>query len=201
MFRYLTCLLALLPTLCLCNDPFLDKSSFQTLLSQEEIRQGIRQVAREIDRDFQGEEITVLAVLKGAMFVAVDLTRELDSPCTVECIKASSYGMGGTKRGELSITGLEKINLEGKNVLVVEDIFDTGATLSSIMGKLKELRPKTLRSFVLLMKDVEHLTNYRPDYCLFHIDDHFVIGYGLDYKEYWRNLSDILYVPNDPVVD
>lgn len=194
MLRYLICLIALLPLSCRsqeCKDPMLEKdafSSFKTLISKEEIQQKIQKAAKQIDQDLNGEEVTILVVLKGAMFFAADLIREIDSFSTVECIRASSYGMGGAKRGALTIQGLEKVDLAEKNVLVVEDIFDTGVTLSTIMNKLKECQPKTLRSVVLLMKNIEHLTDYRPDYCLFDIEDHFVIGYGLDYKECWRNL-------------
>jgi hypoxanthine phosphoribosyltransferase len=182
---------ALCAPLASTTDPLLSqeaKQSFRQLISQDEIQTAIQNMAARIDADLNGEEVLLLVVLKGGMIFASDLVRQLESPCTMECIRAKSYGMGGDQRGELTITGLEGLSLEGKNVLVVEDIFDTGVTLSTIMEHLKTFAPKTLRSVTLLMRRVEHLTDYRPDYCLFEIEDHFVIGYGFDYKERWRNL-------------
>ena len=178
-------------------DPLLSqeaKQSFRQLISQDEIQTAIQSAAARIDADLQGEEVLLLVVLKGAMIFASDLVRQLQSPCSMEFIRARSYGMRGDQRGNLTVAGVEELNIEGKNVLVVEDIFDTGVTLSTVMEQLKALRPKTLRSVSLLVKKVEHLTDYRPDYSLFEIEDHFVIGYGLDYKELWRNLPAV-YMP------
>ena len=167
------------------------RESFRLLISKEAIGEKLQDAARRIDADFAGEEIAILVVLKGAMFIASDLVSRLESPCTVDCIRAMSYGARGDTRGDLEISGLSQIDIQGKNVLVVEDIFDSGATLSAVVAELEKLGPKTVRSVVLLTKRVEHATDYRPNYSLFEIEDHFVIGYGLDYKERWRNLPGI----------
>ena len=170
------------------------KKMFRQLIPQDEINAAIKKAAAQIDADFKGEELLLLIVLKGALVFASDLSRCLESPCTMECISAKSYGLRGDLRGDLTVSGLEGLDLEGKNILVVEDIFDTGVTLSTIVDQLKSHRPKRVRSVALLIKKVPHLTDYRPDYCLFEIEDQFVIGYGLDYKELWRNLPAI-YMP------
>lgn len=175
-------------------DPLLDpaaRSSFHLLISREQIQEGLKKIAKNIDQDLNGEEVTVIVTLKGALFAAVDLMSCLQSPCVVECVRAGSYGMQGSERGHLTTSGIDALDIQGKNVLIVEDIFDSGVTLSALAAQLEKLGPKTLRSFALLVKNVPHLTEYRPDYSLFDIGDDFVIGYGLDYKERWRHLPGI----------
>jgi len=167
------------------------RQSFRELISKDQIETAVQAIALQIDADLQGEEVILLVVLKGAMVFASDLSRCLQSPCRIECIRAKSYGMNGNRRSELTISGLEEIDLAGKNVLIVEDIFDSGVTLSTIMNEVQKMNPKKNRSVTLLIKNVKHLTDYRPDYSLFEIEDHFVIGYGLDYKEKWRHLPAI----------
>jgi hypoxanthine phosphoribosyltransferase len=178
-------------------DPLIDKASsasFEKLISREEIEAKLEEVAKKIDRDTNGEEITLITVLKGGLLLTADLMRKVSAPCTLQYIQASSYGAHGKSRQELTITGLEKLDVAGKNVLIVDDIFDSGATLSAIIEQIQNLKPKTLRSIVLLLKNTKHVTALRPDYVLFEIENRFVVGYGLDYKEYWRGLSDIFVI-------
>src|SRR5579862_8932717 len=162
--------------------------NFQLLISPDQIKNKIADVARRIDADYQGEELTIVMVMKGALCIAADLIRELKTPCSIEYVSASSYGQRGEKRGELKIFGLEELDLKSKHVLLVDDIFDSGETVSQIMAKMKKKNPKTLKSLVLLVKNVERDVTYIPDYVLFKIENLFVIGYGLDYKEYYRGL-------------
>lgn len=169
----------------------------ELLISQEEIQQKLSEVAAKIEEDFKGEEIILLMVMKGAVCVTADLIRHLNLPCTLEYMKASSYGQKGTKRGELTFTGLDRLDLKGKNVLVVDDIFDSGHTMKGIVDKVQEMQPKTLKTFVAVSKKVERDISYRPDYILFEIENRFVIGYGLDYKEYFRGLPGIYAFIND----
>lgn len=158
-------------------------------------------MAIELNREYQGKKLTVLAVMKGGIFLASDLMRHLTMPFTLECIKASSYGQNGTNRGELTITGLDKIDLTGKDVLVIDDIFDSGHTMSGIVSKLAARNPNSVKTIVLVMKDVARSVNYRPDYTLFTIPNRFVVGYGLDYKEYFRGLPGVYAFKNDiPIV-
>lgn len=175
-------------------DPLLNKkcvASFEKFLSKEEINQKMDLAAQQLDCDFQGEEITLIMIMKGAICVGADLMRHLHSSCVLEYIQTSSYGANGMQRGELKLIGLERLHLEGKNVLVVDDVFDSGVTLSTIVEKIKEHHPKTVRSLVLLSKNIPHKVNYKPDYVLFDIEDRFVVGYGMDYKEHYRELPDI----------
>ena len=166
--------------------------NIELLISQEEIKNKIADVARVIDGHYQSEKLVIVMVMKGALCIAADLIRELKTPCTIEYIRASSYGQnGGMKRGELTIQGLEALDLSSKNVLLVDDIFDSGETVSQIVAKIKEKNPKSLKSLVLLKKQVERDVAYTPDYVLFNIENLFVIGYGLDYNEYYRGLPGV----------
>ncbi len=171
------------------NTNFMDNT--ELLISQDEIKQKIAEVARILDEEYQGEELTIVLVMKGALCVAADLIRELKTPCVVEYISASSYGQRGIKRGELEILGMEDLDLSAKNVLLVDDIFDSGQTISKIFAGVKGKKPKTLKSLVLLAKNVKRNVAYVPDYILFNIENEFVIGYGLDYKELYRGLPGI----------
>ncbi len=170
---------------CLAN-PMLEE-----LISPKQIEEKIVAVASELNALYGSEELTLILVMKGSICVGSDLMRALKMPVNLVCITASSYGMNGTKRGELVIKGMDGLELEGKNVLVVDDIFDTGHTMQSIIQKLSLLHPKSLKSLVLLLKDIPRSIAFRPDYALFPIDDLFVVGYGLDYKELYRNLPGV----------
>lgn len=172
--------------------------NIELLISQDKIKSKIAQVAQVLDAEYNGEEITIVMVMKGAICIAADLIRELKSPCTIEYVKASSYGHRGAQRGELKITGLETLDLTSKNVLLVDDIFDSGETLTGILAKLQEKNPKSLKSLVLLAKNVQRDVSYYPDYTLFEIENQFVIGYGLDYKEHYRGLPGIYLFTSAP---
>lgn len=172
-------------------------SNVELLISQDEIKSKIAQVAQVLDAYYQGEEVTIVLVMKGAICIAADLIRELKGPSTLEYVTASSYGQRGTKRGDLKIIGLDSLDLHAKHVLLVDDIFDSGETLTRILAKLQEMNPKTLKSLVLLAKKVPRDISYYPDYALFEIENQFVIGYGLDYKEQYRGLPGIFLLKSD----
>jgi hypoxanthine phosphoribosyltransferase len=163
------------------------------LITSEEISQKVKQVAAQIDQDYAGEEVTIVMIMKGAICITADLMRHLQTPTTLEYIKASSYGGNGSVRGELTVLGLERLCLDSKHVLVIDDILDSGITMDTVVRKLKEKNPKSIKTLVLLSKNVPHAVPTRPDYVLFDIDDHFVVGYGLDYKELYRGLPGIHY--------
>lgn len=169
------------------------------LISPEEIAEKIQETAVQIDREYQDKEITFVLVMKGSICVASDLIRSLNTPFTLECIRASSYGQNGTTPGELYLEGFDRLNLEGKDVIVIDDIFDTGRTMDGILKKLQTKNPRSLKSLVLLLKDVPHKVSILPDYSLFTISDLFVIGYGLDYKEFYRGLPGVYaFINNTP---
>ncbi len=191
-------ILLLLPLLTFL--PFTVQSNMENiepLISQSEIQQKIVEFARIIDDAYQGENLTIVMVMKGALCITADLIRSLKTPCTIEYVTASSYGHKGTQRGELSVQGLEDLDLTEKNVLLVDDIYDSGETLSKIYAALKVKKPKTLKSLVLLAKNVERDAVYRPEYVLFNIENQFVIGYGLDYKEFYRGLPGVYILNNE----
>lgn len=169
----------------------------ELLISSEEISHKIAEVAATINEEYRGEELAIIMVMKGAICVSVDLMRHLEIPFTVDYIKASSYGQQGTQRGELVLKGIEKIDLKDKHVLVVDDIFDSGHTMSTIVNSLQKKQMKSLKTLVLLLKNVPREISYLPDYILFHIENRFVIGYGLDYKEFYRGLPGIYAFVND----
>lgn len=178
----------------LAQDPLLDRASldaFDEIISKEEIAYRIQELAEEIDNEYQGEDITLVMLMKGAICVASDLMRALKTPTTLECIQASSYGANGKQRGELTIHGLERVNVEGRHVLVVDDIYESGATLEGVIEKITECNPKSVSSCILLVKTVPRQVSTYPDFVGFEIEDRFVVGYGLDYKEYWRDLPSI----------
>ncbi len=184
----------LLLTPLFASDPLLDRnahSSFNKLISEEEIDTRMHEVAASIDEAFQEKEIAIIMLMKGAICVTSDLMRALHTPTTLDFIQTSSYGANGTTRGELTILGLDKLDLDGKNVLVIDDIYDSGATLEKVVQKIAEKNPGSIHSFVFLKKNIPHQVDYQPDFVGFEIEDLFVVGYGMDYKEYWRDLPAI----------
>ncbi len=166
-------------------------TNLQILISQQQIQEKIEQIAQQLDRDYAGKELTIVMVMKGAICLAADLIRKIHIPSEIEYIQASSYGQRGVERGELALLRLEELHIHQKHVLIVDDIFDSGQTLSQIVFLLQSKDPKSLKSLVLLNKKIPRQVSYHPDYVLFDIDNHFVIGYGLDYKERYRGLDGV----------
>ncbi|MGB7128373.1 MAG: hypoxanthine phosphoribosyltransferase [Candidatus Rhabdochlamydia sp.] len=160
------------------------------LISMDEIQDKIAKVVVQLETDYKGQEIVIVMIMKGAICLVADLIRAISLPCVVESIQASSYGAHGKTRGNLQIKGIESLDLFSKNVLLVDDIFDSGNTLFQVHQALAEKKPKSLKSLVLLSKNVSDL-ECQPDYILFSIENRFVVGYGLDYKEYYRGLKGI----------
>lgn len=162
------------------------------LIEKETIAEKVKEVALQIQQDYRGKDLVVVMVLKGAICLVADLIRELNLPLDVETVQCSSYGARGTQRGELKVMGLERLNIHNRDVLVVDDIFDTGHTMVTLLNAMKELHPRSLKSCVLLNKnDVHKVTDYIPEYVLFDIPNRFVVGYGLDFKEQYRGLSGV----------
>ena len=161
------------------------------LISQEEIRSRLLDLSAELNHDYNGKEVLMLMVMKGAFCFAADLMRLLTFPVTIEYVSASSYGHRGKEKGELTVKGLTEISLAGKNVLIVDDIFDTGHTLHYVVSEVEKKHPRTLKTVVLLLKEHPRALAYTPDYFLFTIGDCFVVGYGMDFKEHHRQLPAI----------
>jgi len=166
-------------------------SYLKPLLSAEQITQKIIETCQAIEADYAGKELVILMIMKGSICLVADLIRHLYIPTCIEFIQTKSYGKKGTQSGELLIVGGENLDLCNKDVLVVDDIFDSGKTLQGVLQKIQEMRPKSLKSLVLLLKRVPRNSNFRPDYVMFEIENQFVVGYGLDYKEHFRGLPGI----------
>lgn len=165
--------------------------SMDLLISQEEIAEKITEVGERINQDYADKKLTVLMVMKGAICVTSDLIREIKIPCQLDYVKASSYGSNGMTAGELTIEGIDHLDIEGRDVLVVDDIYETGNTIVGVVDQLWTRKPNSIKTLLLLVKNVPRKTEYRPDYVLFEIENRFVIGYGLDYKELYRGLPGI----------
>lgn len=158
----------------------------QILVTADEIRRSIDRLAAEIRQREEGRPLTVIAVMTGSIIFLADLVRKLDMPLRVGVIQARSYL--GTSRGSLSVNGDMLPEIAGRDVLVVDDIFDTGHTLVEVLSLLGELGPRSVRTAVLVLKQGKQLVPLRPDYVGFEIPDVFVVGYGLDYNDAYRNL-------------
>jgi hypoxanthine phosphoribosyltransferase len=158
----------------------------KVLVTAEQIQQSIDRLAAEINRREEGRPLTVIAVMTGSIIFLADLIRKLNMPLRVGVIQARSYF--GTERGSLAINSDMLPEVAGRDVLVLDDIFDTGHTLLEVLGLLDDLKPRSIRTAVLVLKQGKQLVTLRPDYVGFEIPDVFVVGYGLDYNDAYRNL-------------
>ncbi len=158
------------------------------LLSKQELEAGVRAMAREINACYETRPLTILGVLTGSIVLLADLIRLLEMPLRVGVVQASSY-RGGTTRGHLKINADLMPDIENRSVLLVDDIFDTGHTLREVMALMRQFGPTSVRSAVLLRKRGRQEVDIEPDFVAFDIPDEFVVGYGLDYRDAYRNLS------------
>lgn len=158
------------------------------LFTEEQIRNRVRELGEQITRDYQGREIFGICLLKGSLVFTSDLIRHLKLPVTVDIMRASSYGNKTTSLGSVKILQDLDEDISGKDVLVIEDIVDTGRTLSKTLALLKMRQPNSLKICSLLDKPSRRVTPILIDYVGFTIEDLFVVGYGLDFAEYHRNL-------------
>ena len=159
------------------------------LISTDQIRTRVTELAQQIAGDYPvGEELHLVAVLKGAFVFLGDLIRAIDRPLSIDFMAVSSYGKGTTSSGEVRVLKDVDSRLEGRNVIIVEDIVDTGLTLAYLQEILHARGPKTLKTACLLSKPSRRQVDVKVDYVGFTIEDRFVVGYGLDYAEQYRNL-------------
>ncbi len=165
--------------------------ALRPLLSEERIRKRVLEMGAQIDADYPDGKLFLICILKGACYFLADLSRAIKRDAQVDFMGISSYGRGKTSSGEVKVTKDLDISLEGADVLIVEDIIDSGVTLHYLTGLLKQRKPKSIRIAALLDKPERRLRPVDVAYVGFRIPDEFVVGYGLDYAERYRNLRDI----------
>lgn len=168
---------------------------FEILYSREQIATRVAEMGAQITRDLNGEKLVMVGVLKGAAPFLADLSRHIDVDATFDFVATSSYGHGRQSSGAVKMIKDLDMPIEGKNVLVVEDILDTGLTLTYLRNLFLQQKPKSLKIATLLDKPSRRLEKIEADYVGFSIPNLFVIGYGMDYAEHYRNLPDIRLMP------
>ena len=170
------------------NQEALNKALGETVLRAGQIQTRVTELARELTRDYAGKDLVLLCVLRGAVIFLADLARQIDLPLEIDFITLSSYGDGATSSGKVrQIQGLAT-SITGRDVLIVEDIVDTGQTLAHLLRTLQRRKPASLRACTLLDKGRVADSALASVYCGFRIPQHFVVGYGLDYAQKYRNL-------------
>jgi hypoxanthine phosphoribosyltransferase len=167
----------------------LNQSNIDILLSKEAISKRVAELGKQIAADYKGEDVTCVCILKGSVIFYADLVRAIDLPVEFDFIRASSYGNELSSSGDVKITKDLSGSIQGKHVLVIEDIVDTGITLSFLLDLFKSRNPKSIKLCALLHKPANKVKDVKIDYLGFTIENHFVVGYGLDAAEKYRNLD------------
>ena len=165
-----------------------DNDIQEVLFSEEQLKNRVREIAQQITADYQGKEIMLISVLRGSFVFMADLCRAIDLPCTVDFMAVSSYGKGTKSSGQVQITKDLSEDISDRHIIVVEDILDSGNTLSYLLKLLQARHPASIRLCTLLDKPERRTKPVEVHYSGFTIPDAFVVGYGLDYAEKYRNL-------------
>ena len=173
----------------------MDKTSKEILFSKETIQKRVCELASQISKDYDGRELILIGVLRGAFIFMADLIREITIPCKVDFARLASYVVGSESSGKVVMTKDIETSIKDRDILIVEDILDTGLTMQYFVEWLKERNPKSLKVCVFLDKRKRRKVSLEADYVGFTIDDGFVVGYGLDFNEMYRFSPDI-YVIN-----
>ena len=160
----------------------------QILVTEEELNKIAHRLAAQITKDYEGKKLLLIGVLKGSIYFFTDLSRYIDLPCNIDFIQASSYGSGTVSSGNIKIKKELDESIEGRDVIVIEDIIDSGNTLSRLVPYLQKMGPASLKICTLLDKPDRREADVKVDYNGFDIPDKFVVGYGLDYDQKYRNL-------------
>ena len=160
----------------------------KVLLSQQEIAEKVCEIGKQITKDYEGKNLLMVSVLKGSVVFMADLMRAVDTPVRIDFMSVSSYGSGTKTSGVVKIVKDLDMNLEGYDLLLVEDILDSGKTLFYLREILQKRNPASIRIATLLNKPARREADIVPDYSCFEVPDEFVVGYGLDYAEKYRNL-------------
>ncbi len=168
------------------------------LISEQEIGNRVRELGESISHDYEGADLHLICVLKGAWVFMADLVRQMAIPVTTDFIAVSSYGAGRESSGKVTLVSDLRVPIEGKDVLLVEDIVDTGLSLQFLLDTLACQRPRSLEICALLDKPARHQVQIEPRYLGFTVPDRFIVGYGIDYDEQFRHLPYIGYIDVSP---
>lgn len=160
----------------------------EVMIPEEKVNARISELAQQINEDYAGKELHLVVILKGSIFFACELAKKLTIPVTLDFMSVSSYGDGMVSAGKITVKKELDEDIQGKNVLIVEDIVDSGNTLFHLKKLLISRNPKTIKIITLLDKPERRVVDVTTDYCGFVIPDKFVVGYGLDYAQKYRNL-------------
>lgn len=164
------------------------EEKISVLISEEEINNRIREIASQINEEYAGKTVTLICILKGSVFFTCELAKRLDIPVRLDFMSVSSYGSGTTSSGRVRIVKDLDESVEDKDIIVIEDIIDSGNTLSYLLKLLKSRGPRSIKLCTLLDKPDRRVVDVKVDYTCFDIPDEFVVGYGLDYDQKYRNL-------------
>ena len=171
----------------------------KVLFTQEQIEKRAKELGAQINKDFEGEEIVLLGTLKGSIMWMAEMMKHIRPDVEIDFIKASSYGSSTMSSGVVKISYEPTTNLYGKNVIIIEDIVDTGNTLRALIDKLKEHGPKSVSVCTLLNKEARRTHDFEPEYKGFEVDDLFIVGYGLDYDQKLRGLPYVGYLTAEDI--
>lgn len=160
----------------------------EVMITEEQLAQKVSELAKQIEKDFEGQSLLVVGILKGASVFVSDLIRKINLDVNIDFMSVSSYGNSTESSGTVKILKDLDVDIEGKNVLIVEDIIDSGLTLSNLVAALQTRNPKSLKICTLLDKPQRRTANIPVDYVGFVIEDKFIVGYGIDWAERYRNL-------------
>jgi hypoxanthine phosphoribosyltransferase len=169
----------------------MNEISREILFSRGEIQKRVKEIASQISKDYAGRELVVIGILKGAFIFMSDLVREISIPCKIDFARLASYGTSSESSGKVVMTKDIETSIKGRDILIVEDIVDTGLTLQYLVDWLKERNPHSLKICVFLNKRKRRKVSLEADYVGFTIDDGFVVGYGLDFDEQFRFFPDV----------
>lgn len=175
----------------------IDTKVWETLCSQKDIDQRVAELGATISKDYEGERIHVISLLTGSFIFAADLVRNITVPLKVSFVKTSSYGHGTQSSGEVKIEEMIKEDVAGEHILIVDDITDSGITMKKVLEYFAEKNAASIRSCVLLDKPSRRVVEVEADYIGFEIEDKFVVGYGLNFGDYYRNIPYVFAVTDE----
>ena len=169
----------------------MEDDKFELLYTKDEITQKTAKLADQISKDYRGKEVVLICILKGAFIFMADLVRNLTIPVKIDFLRISSYGRHFHSTGKFTVTKDIELSIEGKDIIIVEDILDSGLTLSYLIDKLNAKKPRSIKLCVLIDKTERRAANILPDYVGFRLEKGFIVGYGLDFDEQYRHFPDI----------